>query len=227
MDSATASVERLDRVVPPVNNETGTGQAGEDGDDDESGKKSSSEGASSDNAKSKSKGKGKGDVKNNEDMNTDSAAVVEIGPGEDEEAELERLQKLDERKNDVLRIRAKALMRRARAKSQLGGWANLQGAEEDYKTLAAMETLPPEDRRIVQKALRELPERINGAREKEMADMMGKLKEVSVAFCSVVGNISLTIGFLAGSWGMGFLNRLACLRRTSSSFRIRIRVVTV
>ncbi|KAJ2969840.1 hypothetical protein NUW58_g9878 [Xylaria curta] len=34
------------------------------------------------------------------------------------------------RKDDILRIRAKALMRRARAKSELGGWSNLSGAEE-------------------------------------------------------------------------------------------------
>lgn len=113
----------------------------------------------------------------------ESGSVVEIC-GEDEEAEqaeLHRLRKADERNRDVLRIRAKALMRRARAKSELGGWGNLQGAEEDYKALAAMENLPPDDRRIVQRALRELPGRINTAREKETAEMMDKLKEVSLA----------------------------------------------
>ncbi|KAL2863396.1 uncharacterized protein BJX67DRAFT_384715 [Aspergillus lucknowensis] len=107
-------------------------------------------------------------------------SVVEIsGDGEAaEQEELKRIKENDERKRDVLRIRAKALMRRARAKSELGGWGNLQGAEEDYKSLAAMDTLPPDDRRIVQKALRELPERINKARENEMAEMMGKLKDL-------------------------------------------------
>lgn len=118
----------------------------------------------------------KGKAKDSGDSNTD--AVVEIS-GDDEEEELERLQKLDERKKNVLRIRAKALMRRAKAKMQLGGWGNLQGAEEDYKALESMENLPPEDMRIVKKTLRELPERIGKAREKEMAEMMGKLKEVS------------------------------------------------
>jgi tetratricopeptide (TPR) repeat protein len=34
------------------------------------------------------------------------------------------------RKTDIERIRAKALMRRARARSEQGGWASLQGAEE-------------------------------------------------------------------------------------------------
>lgn len=107
--------------------------------------------------------------------------VVEI-PGDDEvdeQAALQKIKENDERKRDVARIRAKALMRRARAKSELGGWANLQGAEEDYKLLAGMENLPPSDRKVVQKALRELPARISKAKEVEMGEMMGKLKEVS------------------------------------------------
>lgn len=111
------------------------------------------------------------------------ARLVEIVCADDEEAErqqLERLRQRDARKNDVLRIRSKALLRRAKARSQLDGWANLQGAEEDYKTLAATldSQLPPEDRKIVQRALRELPARIATARDKEMGEMMGKLKEV-------------------------------------------------
>lgn len=107
--------------------------------------------------------------------------MVEIS-GDDEEAEqeeLRRLQRNDQWRRDVARIRAKALMRRAKAKSQQDGWANLQGAEEDYKELASMDTLPTDDKRIVQKALQELPARINRAKDKEMADMMGKLKDVS------------------------------------------------
>lgn len=34
------------------------------------------------------------------------------------------------RKDDIERIRAKALMRRARARAENGGWSSLQGAEE-------------------------------------------------------------------------------------------------
>lgn len=58
--------------------------------------------------------------------------VVEI-EGEDdaaESAELEKLRVSDERRRDILRIRSKALMRRAKAKMELGGWGNLQGAED-------------------------------------------------------------------------------------------------
>ncbi|KAL4736949.1 hypothetical protein BDV11DRAFT_217017 [Aspergillus similis] len=138
VDSASACIEGLDRVVPPSHPE-----------EDKEGAK-------------------------------EAEPVVEISgdDGVDEQAALQKIKENDERKRDVARIRAKALMRRARAKSELGGWANLQGAEEDYKLLAGMENLPPGDRKIVQKALRELPARINKAKEVEMGEMMGKLKEL-------------------------------------------------
>ncbi|KAL2889645.1 Tetratricopeptide repeat protein 1 [Ceratocystis lukuohia] len=45
-------------------------------------------------------------------------------------------------KADILRIRCKALMRRARARSEAGGWQNLVGAEEDYKLLAGISPAP-------------------------------------------------------------------------------------
>ena len=64
------------------------------------------------------------------------ASVVEI-EGDDAAAEkqLGRLRKSDERQNDVQRIRSKALMRRAKAKFELGGWGNLQAAEEGMFSL--------------------------------------------------------------------------------------------
>ena len=116
--------------------------------------------------------------------------VVEIS-GENEEEQLERLRELDKKKKDVLRIRTKALMRRARAKLELGGWANFQAAEEDYKVLASLQTLSADDMRVVTKSLRELPERINNAREQEMGEMLGKLKEVSVYPVSCTSRHSL------------------------------------
>ena len=61
----------------------------------------------------------------------DRAEVVEItGEGEDAERELAKLKITDQKKDNILRIRAKTLMRRAKAKSELGGWGNLQGAED-------------------------------------------------------------------------------------------------
>lgn len=148
VDSATVSIERLDKVIPP------TAQVK---DDDSKGKTAS-------------------------DSDKDTDGVVEIS-GDDEEAEEKELQRLkyqDEQRSNVMRIRAKSLMRRAKAKSQIGGWGSLQGAAEDYQTLSGMDNLPADDKRIVHRALRELPEQINKAREKEMGDMMGKLKDVSL-----------------------------------------------
>lgn len=114
-----------------------------------------------------------------EDEAEKEGGVVEIeGEGAEAEEELKKLEISDQRRDDILRIRSKALMRRAKAKSEEGGWANLQGAEDDYKALAQLPTLPPQDNKIVQAALRSLPPRINTAKEKEMGDMMGKLKEL-------------------------------------------------
>ncbi|KAL8643478.1 MAG: hypothetical protein Q9210_007652 [Variospora velana] len=56
---------------------------------------------------------------------------IELAEDEEDEGQaLEKIAKDDRRKDDIRRIRAKALMRRARARSEQGGWANLQGALE-------------------------------------------------------------------------------------------------
>lgn len=85
----------------------------------------------------------------------------------------------DKKREDIKRIRYKALIRRARARSEEGGWTNLAGAEEDYKLLAKMDNVSPGDRKLVQQQLRALPARVNEAKEKETAEMWGKLKDVS------------------------------------------------
>lgn len=87
---------------------------------------------------------------------------------------------LQKRRDDAARIRAKALMRRARARSELGGWSDLSGAEEDYKQLAGMKNLGLADKKLVQTQLRDLPARTKAAQEKEMGEMWGKLKDVSI-----------------------------------------------
>lgn len=86
---------------------------------------------------------------------------------------------IKKRREDAARIRAKALMRRARARSEAGGWSNLSGAEEDYKQLASMSNLGLADKKLVRKQLRDLPARTKAAQEKEMGEMWGKLKDVS------------------------------------------------
>lgn len=66
------------------------------------------------------------------DQHTDSGndEPVEIEEDEEEAQTLARLQADDRRREDVQRIRMKALMRRAKARNEQGGWAHLQGAEE-------------------------------------------------------------------------------------------------
>ncbi|MCJ1349684.1 hypothetical protein MMC31_007925, partial [Peltigera leucophlebia] len=134
--------------------------------------------------------KGKEREEKKKGRNDDDGKIVEItaedGGGEQEEEEaLAALRKRDEKKADVQRIHAKALLRRARAKSELGGWANLQAAHEgnfvqaDYILLTkSPSVLPIPDQKTIQRALSSLPARISEAKEKEMGEMLGKLKDL-------------------------------------------------
>ena len=106
-----------------------------------------------------------------------SSGAQKSAPAVQEQSAAEEARR--KRRDDVRRIRAKALMRRARARSELGGWSNLSGAEDDYKLLSAMTNLSPADRKIVQSQLRNLPPKVKEAQEKEMGEMWGKLKDVS------------------------------------------------
>ncbi|KAI5861572.1 hypothetical protein GGS23DRAFT_611642 [Durotheca rogersii] len=112
------------------------------------------------------------------------------------------------RHDDILRIRAKALMRRARARSELGGWSNLAGAEEDYKILSAMTNLGAADRKIVEAQLRYLPPRTKAAQEKEMSEMWGKLKDLGNGILKPFGlstdNFQMVKDENTGGYSMNF-----------------------
>ncbi|KAI4124732.1 MAG: hypothetical protein LQ338_004650 [Usnochroma carphineum] len=155
IDEATKSIEALDRLEKPPSTPINGGT-------NESGTQDCSN--ASDAAKSNDDG------------------VIELAEDAEDEAEaLRQIEKHDRRKDDIKRIRAKALMRRARARSEQGGWGDLQGALEDYQLLSSppfATSLPSSDAKIVNTALRTLPPRINAAKEKEMGEMMGKLKEL-------------------------------------------------
>ncbi|KAB8298326.1 hypothetical protein EYC80_002053 [Monilinia laxa] len=86
----------------------------------------------------------------------------------------------ESRAKDIERIRAKALMRRARARSEQDGWSTLAGAIEDYKLLSTFTNLSAVDRKTVETQLRLLPPRSKTAQDREMGEMMGKLKQVSL-----------------------------------------------
>ena len=142
----------------------------------------------------------------------DDTTVVELAENEDDHTALEKLALSDARRADISRIRAKALMRRARARSSLSGWANLAGAEEDYKLLASdarlSSILPPSDMTIVRAGLRDLPPQVNQAKEKEMAEMMGKLKELGNGILRPFGlstdNFKMTKDDKSGGYSMTF-----------------------
>jgi hypothetical protein len=109
---------------------------------------------------------------------------------------------------DIQRIRSKALLRRARARSEAGGWANLSGAEEDYKALSAMPNLSPQDRKVVLRQLQLLPPRVKEAQEREMADMMGKLKQLGNGILKPFGlstdNFQMVKDETTGGYSMNF-----------------------
>jgi len=143
--------------------------------------------------RSRNKGKAKRETLNSDtDSETEETSgpnptdVVELPSDNDEEADARALQQLaisDQRKADIQRIRTKTLLRRARAKSSMtpANWTNLGGALEDYTLLSTPEyfnTLPPSDQRTVRVALAELPPKVNAAKEREVSEMMGKLKEL-------------------------------------------------
>ncbi|KAL0944700.1 tetratricopeptide repeat protein 1 [Colletotrichum truncatum] len=99
-------------------------------------------------------------------------------------------------------------MRRARARSEEGGWQNLAGAEEDYKTLSQMTNLSPTDRKIVQTQLRLLPPRTKAAQEKETAEMWGKLKDLGNGILKPFGlstdNFQMVKDEATGGYSMNF-----------------------
>lgn len=110
---------------------------------------------------------------------------------------------------NIQRIRCKALMRRARSRTEAGGWHNLAGAEEDCKALAAKpESLSPADLRVVQKQLRDLPPRVKAAQEKEMGEMWGKLKDLGNGILKPFGlstnNFQMVKDEKTGGYSMNF-----------------------
>ncbi|KAG9186708.1 hypothetical protein G6011_09816 [Alternaria panax] len=111
--------------------------------------------------------------------------------------------------NDVHKLRTKALLRRAKARHEVGGWASLQGSLEDYQALSK----PPHqlsslDQRAVQAALRKLPSQLDEAKNAEMADMMGKLKQLGNGILKPFGlsteNFQFTKDEKSGGYSMNF-----------------------
>jgi tetratricopeptide (TPR) repeat protein len=141
--------------------------------------------------------------------------IVEIPDDEDETTALHRLSLTDTRRVDIARIRTKSLLRRARARHRQQTWATLAGAEEDYKLLLRLLTNPTtpinqskQDLATVRNALKVLPDEIGKAKEKEMGEMMGKLKELGNGILKPFGlsteNFKMVKDEKSGGYSMNF-----------------------
>lgn len=138
-----------------------------------------------------------------------SAGAAKAGPALSTDSSADALEAARrKRQDDIARIRAKALMRRARARSELGGWSDLEGAVEDYKKLAAMRNLAAADRKVVTAQLRALPPRAKAAQEKETAEMWAKLKDLGNGLLKPFGlstdNFKMVKDEKTGGYSMNF-----------------------
>jgi len=138
---------------------------------------------------------------------TGGGAIAEID--DTTELYLDALTRTHHTINDVHKLRTKALLRRAKARHEVGGWASLQGSLEDYQALSK----PPHqlsslDQKAVQAALRKLPAELDEAKNTEMADMMGKLKQLGNGILKPFGlsteNFQFTKDEKSGGYSMNF-----------------------
>lgn len=139
----------------------------------------------------------------------DAEVVEEVD--EELEARIENLRLSGHTIAQVRKLQVKMLMRRAKAKTELGGWSNLQAADEDYRVLLSptMEpALSPTDKRSVLENARALGPRLNKAKEQEMAEMMGKLKGLGNSFLKPFGlsteNFKFEQDAKTGGYSMNF-----------------------
>lgn len=127
---------------------------------------------------------------------------------------IENLQRSGHTLDEVRKLQVKLLMRRAKAKTQVGGWASLQGADEDYRVLLTPVMLPslsPTDRRQVIDSSRALAPKLNAAKDKELAEMMGKLKGLGNSILKPFGLSTDNFQFVkdekTGGYSMNFNQR--------------------
>jgi tetratricopeptide (TPR) repeat protein len=193
VDSATESLECLDRLHPLPNQ----------------GKKKKNKKQQQQNGKTSSARKADNDIPDEEDH----GAVIEIPSDEEESTALTRLHLSDSRLRDISRIQLKSLLRRAKARRWQATWASLAASEEDYKLLLDLiqnHQIPssPADLKTVTDALRSLPPELSRAKEKEMGEMMGKLKELGNGILKPFGlsteNFKMVKDESTGGYSMNF-----------------------
>ncbi|KAJ1301433.1 hypothetical protein OPQ81_008691 [Rhizoctonia solani] len=108
----------------------------------------------------------------------------------------------------------KALQRRASSNEVIGTWSALASAESDYTTL--LDLLPPSSKGPTRLTLARLKPRVQEAKEKETAEMMGKLKDLGNSLLGRFGlstdNFKLTPNG-QGGYGINFVSQ--SLKNTS------------
>lgn len=139
----------------------------------------------------------------------ETEVVEEVDP--ELEARIENLRQSGHTLSEVRRLQTKLLLRRAKARTSLGGWSHLQAADEDYRVLLspAMESsLTATDKRSVVESARALGPRLNKAKEEEVAEMMGKLKGLGNSFLKPFGlsteNFKFEQDAKTGGYSMNF-----------------------
>jgi tetratricopeptide (TPR) repeat protein len=143
-----------------------------------------------------------------------SATIVELPSDADDDelqAQLNELNLSSTRRTDITRIRSKLLLRRARSTSfPEAKWSDLGTAMADYTTLSKppyFDILPLSDQKTVRKALLELGPRVEEVKQKEVGEMMGKLKEVGDG---ILGRFGLSTDMFkmvqgdGGGWNLSF-----------------------
>ncbi|KAI7182689.1 hypothetical protein D0869_11398 [Hortaea werneckii] len=126
-------------------------------------------------------------------------------------ARIEKLRLSGQTLDSIRKLQIKLLHRRARARTSLGGWSALQGAEEDYTLLllpSMSKFLSATDKRQIQQSARDLQPRLNAAKEKEVAEMMGKLKGLGNSMLKPFGLSTENFQFVkdekTGGYSMNF-----------------------
>ncbi|EMC91853.1 hypothetical protein BAUCODRAFT_38996 [Baudoinia panamericana UAMH 10762] len=193
VDSATKAIEVLERVEPlPVvkkqkkKKTSGSKSPDEDGDVNEA-----------------------DDDDDNDDDANDDGAVQELSPAL--AARIDLLQQSGHTLSQIRALQTKLLLRRAKANAQLSTWQSLQAANEDYNTLlhpTMVATLSASDHRTVVDAAQKLAPRLKEAQEREVAEMMGKLRglgdSILKPFGLSTGNFNFVKDERTGGYSMNF-----------------------
>jgi tetratricopeptide (TPR) repeat protein len=131
-----------------------------------------------------------------------------------DESVAERIENLNQSGHtidEVRKLQIKLLLRRGKGRSEQNTWTTLQGADEDYRTLLHQSMLPslsPTDRRQVVESLQKLTPRLEEAKQREMAEMMDKLKGLGNSILKPFGLSTNNFQFVkdekTGGYSMNF-----------------------